>query len=164
MGLAAIFQHAEQDPSCPKFRLSLQITVPDSCEAEWADWRIMVELPIEPEPRKLPKLGKVAYVAAENANCLYEPKPGSAIRCTPPVGTEVTVIRDDGAWVCVLVFGKKAWSPKGNLSPAPVSGQETVEAGVQPRFIEGSIHFGGVEYGPRGGRFVRTRSGFRRYL
>lgn len=126
----------------------------------------MTELPIEPKPSELLKSGAIAYVAAENANCLYEPKPSSAIRCTPPVGTEVTVIRDDGEWVYVLAFGKKAWSPKGNLSsvhvPAPVP--QTVEVGVQPRFIEGPVHFGGVEYGPRGGRFVRTRSGFRRYL
>lgn len=124
----------------------------------------MAESPIEPEPSVLPKLGKIAYVAAENANCVYEPKSGSAIRCTPPVGTEVTVIRDDGEWVCVLVFGKKAWSPKGNLSSAPVPLHETVEVGVQPRFSEGPVHFGGVEYGPRGGRFVRTHSGFRRYF
>ena len=124
----------------------------------------MAELPTKSGHAEPSEFGTTAYIAAENVNCLYEPKPGSAIRCTPPIGTEVTVIRDDGAWVCVSVFGKKAWSARGNLSSARGPVQKTVEVGVQPRFIEGPVHSGGVEYGPRGGRFVRTRSGFRRYL
>lgn len=124
----------------------------------------MTKLPIKPEHVDYPQLGEIAHVAAENANCLYEPKPGSAIRCTPPIGTEVAVIRDEGAWVCILVFDKKAWTPRGNLSSTRGPVQETVIVGVHPSFIAGPVLSNRVEYGPRGGRFVRSCSGFKRYI
>lgn len=121
------------------------------------------------QPRHLPEvvhgpLGSTAYVVVDDAHCLYQPDLGAAIRCTPPYGTKVGVLQERGEWVQVFAFGKKAWSHRANLSPNPAPQRQAVEVGVQPeagRYCGSSLR---IEYGPRGGRFVRTASGFRRYL
>lgn len=110
-------------------------------------------------------LGSTAYVVVDEAHCLYDPAPASAIRHTPPYGTEVQVVLESGDWVLIRAFGKKAWCPRANLSTSPAPRRVGVDVGVQPS-VEGgywgaSLH---IEYGPRGGRFVRTASGFKRYL
>ena len=105
-----------------------------------------------------------AYVVAEKAHCLYEPHRESAIRCTPPLGTEIAVIREEGDWFLVKVFGKKAWSHKHNISQHPGEIRETELVGTEPEFNRDYSASKIIEYGPRGGRFVRSHSGFKRYL
>lgn len=122
-------------------------------------------------------LGSVAFIAADNANCLYEPRLDAAVRMAPPYGSEVHVVRDEGPWVLIKMWGKEAWSPRGNLSTILEPRRPAVEVGltlvrtldyrfrtpttfswpVSPPLVK-------VEVGPRGGRFVRTAKGFRRYL
>lgn len=111
-----------------------------------------------------PLLEGKAYVVAEKAYCLYEPHRESAIRCTPPFGTEIAVIREEGDWVLVEVFGKKAWSHKHNISQCRGPLRETELVGKEPRFNRDYSPSKMIEYGPRGGRFVRSPSGFKRYL
>jgi len=113
-----------------------------------------------------------AYVVVDDANCLYEPRRGAAIRMAPPYGSMVSVVSDEGAWVLINCWGKEAWSPRENLSPNLVPARSTVEVGIAPSpnysFRSGESLQASwspeIEYGPRGGRFVRTASGFRRYF
>lgn len=116
-------------------------------------------------------LGATAYVACDKANCLYEPNPQSAVRVTPPYGTEMRVVRDAGSWVLIRFYDKEAWSPRANLSATLVPKRPAVDVGVVPlpnyAFRPTSrieVVLDPVEYGPRGGRFVRTATGFRRYF
>lgn len=117
-------------------------------------------------------LGTSAYIVAEHANCLYEPDSHSAVRIIPPYGTEVSVVRDTGSWVLIRFCGKEAWSPREYLSASLRSPRSAADVGVmpQPNYTFRSPQPSGVqwpsnvEYGPRGGRFVRTASGFRRYF
>ena len=115
-------------------------------------------------------LGDRAFVACDKAHCLFKPSANAAVSVIPPYGTEVEVIEDAQSWVLIKFCGKKAWSPRANLSAEPVSKRAAVDAGVVPEPYSGSpssmrsYGSGAVEYGPRGGRFVRTASGFRRYF
>lgn len=123
------------------------------------------------------RLGATAFIAAESANCLYKPEADSAVRIVPPRGDEVTVVRERDGWVLIRWSGKEAWSPRANLSPIPRQFRVAVPVGTAPGFCRehreppSGLHylplnsFGlKVEVGPRGGRYVRTASGFRRYL
>lgn len=128
--------------------------------------------------------GSNAFIIAETADCHFDPSIESAVRVTPPYGAEVTIVRDEGTWVLIKFCGKDAWSPRGNLSAtlepmrAPVEGEpaggdaqgqtkrdrpvrytfnQPQTAAVRERATQ-------IEYGPRGGRFVRTAKGFRRYF
>lgn len=112
-----------------------------------------------------------AYVACDRANCLYEPDPCSAVRLSPPYGTEVEVVRDEGSWVLIRFCGKDAWCPRANLSATLVPKRAARTVGVvpepNPTFRSSArvkTALTPVEYGSRGGRFMRTRSGFRRYF
>lgn len=122
-------------------------------------------------------LGATAFIAADGAHCLYKPEPDSAVRIVPPRGDEVTVLRERDGWVLIRWSGKEAWSPRANLSPIPRQFRVAVEVGTTPGFSkehgEPSSEFHclplnsfapRVEVGPRGGRYVRTATGFRRYL
>lgn len=123
------------------------------------------------------RLGAAAFIAAEGANCLYKPEADSAVRIVPPRGDEVTVLRERDNWVLIRWSGKEAWSPRANLSPIPRQFRTAVEVGATPRFCKehgeplSELQYlplnsfaPRVEVGPRGGRYVRTASGFRRYL
>ena len=61
-------------------------------------------------------LGSSAFIIAERADCHFHPSFESAPRVTPPYGTEVSIVRDEGTWVLIKFCGKEAWSPRGNLS------------------------------------------------
>lgn len=133
-------------------------------------------------------LGTTAFIVVDEARCLYDARRDSAVRVIPPYGSEVAVVRDEGEWVKIRFCGKEAWSLRDHLSPVMTGQKEAVRVGVVPGEWSGatprrhaltlanaheglqtplslssppSLH---VEVGPRGGRFVRTRSGFRRYL
>lgn len=117
-------------------------------------------------------LGASAYIVVDNANCLYEPDISSAVRIVPPYGTKVSIVRDQGSWVLIKFCGKNAWSPRNHLSASLAPSKPASDVGVVPlsnyTFRPPPIHNAStvpeVEYGPRGGRFIRTLSGFRRYL
>jgi hypothetical protein len=117
-------------------------------------------------------LGMSAYVVADKAHCLFQPERDSAVSVIPPYGTEVDVLRDEGPWVLISFCGKEAWSPRANLSADLAPRRPAVEVGVVPppnyEFRSPTQSLGSpmpkVEYGPRGGMFVRTPSGFRRYF
>lgn len=111
-------------------------------------------------------LGLTAFVIVDNAECLFKPEPNSAVRIIPPYGTEVGVLRDTGSWVLISFCGKEAWSPREHLSPTLRPARPAVNVGVAPEpnstFSPRGSH--NVEYGPRGGRFIRTASGLKRYF
>lgn len=116
-------------------------------------------------------LGTKAFIVVDKANCLYKPDVHSAVRVVPPYGTAVSIVRDQGSWVLIRYCGKEAWSPRRNLSTNLAPPRPAEDVGVvplpscslrSPRTHRASAF--SVEYGPRGGRFVRTSSGFRRYF
>lgn len=117
-------------------------------------------------------LGTSAYVVVDKANCLYRPDLHSAVRVSPSYGAEVSVVRDQGFWVLISFCGKEAWSPRLNLSANLAPQRPALDVGVvplpnytfRPPVSGGPQWPSNVEYGPRGGRFVRTSSGFRRYF
>ena len=117
-------------------------------------------------------LGTKAYIIVDDANCLYAPNLESAIRVTPPYGTEVTVVRDEGFWVVIRFCGKDAWCSRDNLYACLIPRRPAVDVGVVPSVdytvrslqLHEAQRAPNVEYGPRGGRFIRTALGFRRYF
>lgn len=115
--------------------------------------------------------GPTAYVVGREARCLFEPHDCSAVRVIPPYGSTVEIVRDEEAWVLIRFCGKEAWSPRENLSDRLIPERASRDVGSVPT---GNYDFRStsrpesysspVEYGPRGGRFVRTSTGFRRYF
>lgn len=108
--------------------------------------------------------GATAFVVVEEANCLFHPRFDSAISIIPPFGSEVRVIRVAGDWVLIEFFSKQAWSPRENLASEMGRKREPLRVGVSPGFGSWTSNSQSVEYGPRGGRYTRTTSGFRRYF
>lgn len=120
--------------------------------------------------------GSSAFVIADRASCHYEPNFNSAVRVTPPYGTEVEIVEDGNAWVLIRFCGKQAWSPRSNLSTElrpmvqPAADREPKpRLGVRytfnsPRPAPAPERTVAVEYGPRGGRFTRNDKGYRRYF
>jgi hypothetical protein len=115
-------------------------------------------------------LGHFAYIIVERANCLYRPEFNAAVRIVPPYGTKVDVIREQQEWVLIRFFGKEAWSHRSNLSNKIEEAKAALNVGIVPRFCDShgralyNHHSKSIEYGPRGGKFVRTASGFKRYF
>jgi hypothetical protein len=119
------------------------------------------------------QLGKSAVVVVDEACCLYEPRPDGAICIRPPYSTVVDVLSENGEWVQIRWLGKMAWALRSYLASKTEPRRKAEPVGVVPPFIKGLFHpnppelparFPSVEIGPRGGRYVRTASGFRRYL
>lgn len=120
-------------------------------------------------------LGATAFIIADGADCHFQPSFESAVRVIPPYGTEVSIVRDEGNWLLIKFCGKEAWSPRGNLS-ATLGPMRPAADGEPKRHLPVRFTFNPpeisaarkwtpqVEYGPRGGRFVRTAKGFRRYF
>ncbi len=109
-------------------------------------------------------MGGTAFMIIENGHCLYDPSATSAIRSTVPYGTELRIIRREGEWVQVIAFGKKAWSPREHLAEQLEAPRTGIDVGVRPTSFLAQPGAMRIEHGPRGGRFVRTSSGFKRYL
>ncbi len=115
-------------------------------------------------------LGHVAFIIGEGANCLYRPEFNAAVRIVPPYGTKVDVIREQEDWVLIRFCGKEAWSLRCNLSDKIEEPKASINVGISPRFCDSqnlklsNLHSKSIEYGPRGGKFVRTGLGFKRYL
>ncbi len=124
-------------------------------------------------------LGASAYVVVHQAACLYGPDYGSAVSVTPPYGTIVPVVRTQGAWVLIGFSGKQAWALRQYLSSNPISARDVkvptspvpradavplVRYTFNPAETPDPLAASAIEYGPRGGRYVRTASGFRRYF
>lgn len=118
------------------------------------------------------RLKQTAFVVVASANCLYQPDPRAAVRIRPPYGTKVDVIQVVEDWVLIEFCSKQAWSPRQNLAASLELEREAVKVGIEPApnfnfhppsVLERTDHMN-IEYGPRGGRFVRTSGGFRRYL
>ena len=115
---------------------------------------------------------QTAFVVVASANCLYEPNPHAAVRIRPPYGSEVNILRLKDDWALIKFCGKEAWSPRQNLAASLIPERDAVEVGMepgsncyfQPLIVKDRNAHVNVEYGPRGGRFVRTSSGFRRYF
>lgn len=109
-------------------------------------------------------LSDTAFIVVESGHCLYEPSARSAIRCTVPYGTELRILRQEGEWVQVTAFGSKAWSPREHLAKQLEPPRMGIDVGVRPTSFLTQPSAMRIERGPRGGRFVRTSSGFKRYL
>lgn len=115
-------------------------------------------------------LGARAFINCDSAACRYEPHPTSAVRVIPPYGTLVDVLKDEGEWVQIMYATKSAWAVRSQLS--------TEKPGPNKRFDISPYLFRKttnpfarkaeqepqIEFGPRGGRFTRTRTGFKRYF
>lgn len=124
-------------------------------------------------------LGESAFIAADDVRCLYKPDEEAAVRMRPPFGTEVQILQNDGRWVLIRWLAKDAWCLRANLSPRADLKKQPTEVGIVPhsnpnfrapktyvwkpelQLSEQSLK---IEIGPRGGRYVRTAKGFRRYL
>ena len=116
-------------------------------------------------------VGPVAYVAARNAACHYKPDINSPVRIIPPLGSEVRVLAHEGEWVLIEIWLKEAWCEKGKLSNSrDFTTRPSFDISpylfLGPSISSNSSSFGSsyVEYGPRGGRFTRTKTGHRRYF
>lgn len=115
----------------------------------------------------LSALSSVAFVLLDDAHGHYGMVDDSAISVIPPYGTPVEVLSNNGDWVQIKVFSKVAWMKKhylGNTPPTKrfnISPHIVQEATQVRSSVSSSIE---IEFGPRGGRFVRTKLGFRLYL
>lgn len=116
----------------------------------------------------MPKSVEVAYIVRDEARGHYTANDNSPTRIIPPYGTEVEVVRIDPEWALIKVFGKEAWVKAEYLgeSPPPERTRFQPTFGVSYAVIPGTTPASSsqVEYGPRGGRFTRTKNGYRRYF
>lgn len=113
------------------------------------------------------ELGPTAFIVVSKANCLYEPHVNGAIRITPRYGAQVNVLESRGDWAQIEFWDVKAWTLRTYLAQTLIEQQQAEDIGFEASgFYSGGAGSasGEVEYGPRGGRFVRTSQGFRRYL
>lgn len=113
------------------------------------------------------KLGPKAFIVASKANCLYEPYVDGVIRITPRYGAQVNVLESHGDWVQIEFWGVKAWTLRTYLAQTMIARQEAEDIGFEVlgyRSKGAGGESGVVEYGPRGGKFIRTPQGFRRYF
>lgn len=113
----------------------------------------------------------VLFVASNSAHGHFQPDFTSAISMTPPFGCSLVVKRQSSDWVLARAFSKDAW-----FNLAYLSDVEPVErVSVAPPFdgygwqsrgsgAGSTLSNRRVEYGPRGGRYTRTKSGQRRYF
>ena len=92
----------------------------------------------------------------------------SAVRIIPPYGTLVRIIETLETWAKVEAFSKIAWMKQSNLCnerpPERFDITPFVVPAWHPQDFKTAKDYDAVEFGPRGGRFVRTKSGFRRYF
>lgn len=108
------------------------------------------------------------YVISDGAHGYYEMESDGPVRITPPYGSPVEVIEDAGEWIRIKAFGKVAWMQRETLSEQRPPERSTFVPilGYSYATIPGSRVSPptNVEYGPKGGRFTRTKTGYRRYF
>ena len=109
-----------------------------------------------------------AFINCDDAVCRYEPDAVSPARIVPPYGTFVAVIDDRLDWVQIGWVGKLAWSVRSQLSIEKPEDRIDIKhylfGATESQIWEFGIGTDQAEYGPRGGRFTRTRTGHRRYF
>lgn len=110
----------------------------------------------------------IRFVQDDGAVGRYEMSEESPSSVMPPYGTEVQVIAAVDEWLKIKVFNKIAWMKKHHLcserppkrfdfSPYIFRAENTArQISVCPSDQ--------IEFGPRGGRFIRNKSGYRRYF
>lgn len=133
---------------------------PDGAFEEASGSAAIIEAEDTPnEQSPVERLNGFAFIIVDNANCHYERDASSAVRIIPPYGNEVAVLREEQDRVLVEWCGKQAWSDRSQLAsqPPPLRAQ----APPPPIYYGSSDR---VEIGPRGGRFTRTSTGYRRYF
>jgi hypothetical protein len=115
--------------------------------------------------------GEKAYIICHDAVCRYDPHEESPARVIPPKGTEIHIIDDIGQWILIEFVGKRAWcrsdfltSENINIPKDPFDIKPYIVSGRPILYEISRSQYDPVEYGPRGGRFTRTRSGHRRYF
>lgn len=112
--------------------------------------------------------GKQVYVISDNAHGYYERASDGPVRITPPYGSTVEVTSDEGDWVRIKAFGKAAWMRRQTLSEVqpPERSKFVPTIGYSCAAIPGFSDWRSlrVEHGPRGGRYTRTKTGYRRYF
>lgn len=115
------------------------------------------------------KLNRTAFIVVDDARCFYKPDLSSAVSFSPPYGDKVEIVKDDGDWVLLKAFGKLGWSVRAHVENSRVAKRDNVlppppKFGSVSSLRNANSHSSYVEYGPRGGRFTRTKTGYRRYL
>ena len=123
------------------------------------------------------RYSRLMFVKCDSADCYYRPETGGAVRITPPYGTQVQVVDQQGDWIAIKWFNKVGWVDISKLSArAPDQRNSPFELRIVPGVtgypsipgphMNASSYFdcNFVETGPRGGRFTRTKSGHRRYF
>jgi hypothetical protein len=119
---------------------------------------------------------KFAFVICDNVHGYFAKDVASPVNITPPYGSNIKILEIHGEWAWVLVFGIKAWVQVENIGAEPppsrvsddlaIAKVESLRNSLLER-VRSTRKVGDadkIEYGPRGGRFVRTKLGFRRYF
>jgi hypothetical protein len=125
--------------------------------------------PAKYDPDSEPALlleGCIAFVSCDNAKCNYDPSLESPARVIPPYGSEVLVLKIADEWALIEFVGKRAWTPTSQIAAKAPKSRFNIEPYIVRPVYGTPIQsdFDEVEFGPRGGRFTRTRSGHRRYF
>jgi hypothetical protein len=113
------------------------------------------------------------FVVIDAAHCYYEPIQGSAVSFTPPYGSSIHLLDEKNGFGLVEMFMKKGWLELAHTSELPppdrLGLKNYLNAGVsfhsgQRQAVTRPSTAPAVEIGPRGGRFTRTKDGYRRYF
>jgi len=114
-------------------------------------------------------VGGSAYISCDGAECRYEPEGESPVRLAPPYGEKVPILNLSGEWALIEFVGKKAWVLTEFLSttepqkrqrflinrvPPPAPWYESIQDRTEDV----------VKFGPRGGRYIETKDGRKRYF
>jgi hypothetical protein len=111
---------------------------------------------------------EIRYVIQDNLTGHYEQDDCSPVRIIPPYGTEVRILEKGTDWTRIEAFRKSAWVRTDGLAlnPPPERPKSQVsivnEQSQIPNIAYTQISH--IEYGPRGGRYTRTKTGYRRYF
>ena len=112
-------------------------------------------------------LGSTAYIVVDNACCFYKPDSSSPVRVIPPYRTQIEIVQDQGGWVLIRFCGKEAWSERSKLSGREPPARFDISPYIHNDYYDSKQILPlepAIEYGPRGGKFTRTKTGYRRYF
>jgi hypothetical protein len=121
---------------------------------------------------KMSKTGLVTtnsfvFVQHDGSTAHYEMDEQSPVRIIPPYGTAVEVLATTDEWVKIKAFNKAAWMKKHHICNQPPPSRFDFSPYVFAAEViapHDTVPKQNVEFGPKGGRFVRTKSGYRRYF